>query len=483
MAAVRTGLLALLAVVVAGLAPGDAHARSGAHPYFDDGGALRWYRSYAAASQAAQREGKLIFIESGRPNCGMCATLCRSVIANRNIRGRISQVAVGLVSNCDAMEPVVARLFRQNLYRPTVLPLVGFVTPRGRWVTGFYGSRSIAQFSADLDRATQTLRRIHAPQSEPRTPPVPVPLSPAPVSPVSPVSPAPAPVSPAPGPAQPAPRCPPVYVPPGDRAPALPDPSHDDCHDPACPGGNCAIDPEDPCGGFALPAVPPPAPATPPTPPAPAPLATHPPVATRPPAATRSGGEPEGTLPDPRVRRVGAPPLGSADLGMPQVASGSPDGDLQSRPTPQPPAALPIRPRDGTPIRPAGTSVPIAQRKAEEAAARGQWGLVLQLTAEIPELAHHAERARRWARDTLETSLRLLLADRLDPARKGLEAVATEFEGFAAAIDAERGLEALVLVEELRYLSKESVVRASVRARAHERMRGSRWASLFRDPR
>ncbi len=165
---------------------------------------------------------------------------------------------------------------------------------------------------------------------------------------------------------------------------------------------------------------------------------------------------------------------------MPRKASGSPDGSLRPR---RVAPALPARPGDGTPIRPASTNVPIAKRKAQEAAARGHWGQVLRLTADIPELANYAEQSRRWARDTLETSVRLLLGRRLDPARKALEAVATEFEGFPAAIDAERGLEALGLVEELRYLSKDSIVRVSVRARAHERMRGSRWASLFRDAR
>ena len=463
MAAVRTGLLALLALAITGLASGDAFARGGSHPYFNDGGALRWYHSYADAQRAAQREGKLIFIESGRPNCGLCAKLCSSVLAHRNVRGRIGRVAVGLVSNCDRMEPVVARLFRQNLHRPSVLPLIGFVTPRGRWVNGFYGSRSLAQFTADMDTATRALRRVRTSRAAPSSP------APRPVQPATP----------------PTPSCPPVYVAPRDRAPALPAPSAD-CRDEACPGGtcdiescpggtcpggNCSVDPEDPCAGFAPPAL------------EEAPATTQPPHReTLPPRVTDAtppkASNPAG-LPAPRVRAVERRPLSSADLGMPREASGSPDGDIGLRPAATPTA----RPRGDTPLRPASTSVPVARRKADEAAARGQWGVVLRLTADIPELSKHADQARRWARDTLETSVRLLLGKRLEPARKALEAVATEFEGFPASIDAERGLEALGLIEELRYLSKDSIVRTSVRARAHERMRGSRWACLFREAR
>jgi hypothetical protein len=36
------------------------------HPHFDDKGTLDWYTSWDEALAAAQRDGKLVFIEMGR---------------------------------------------------------------------------------------------------------------------------------------------------------------------------------------------------------------------------------------------------------------------------------------------------------------------------------------------------------------------------------------------------------------------------------
>ena len=36
------------------------------HPHFDDGGALAWQTTFAAAKEAAKKADKLIFVEYGR---------------------------------------------------------------------------------------------------------------------------------------------------------------------------------------------------------------------------------------------------------------------------------------------------------------------------------------------------------------------------------------------------------------------------------
>jgi len=36
------------------------------HPHFNDGGAIPWFTELAAASSAAKKQGKLVFIEYGR---------------------------------------------------------------------------------------------------------------------------------------------------------------------------------------------------------------------------------------------------------------------------------------------------------------------------------------------------------------------------------------------------------------------------------
>ena len=53
-------LVALLAALVA------AKDKPQGHPHFNDGGTLRWFTDLAAASAAAKKEGKVVFIEYGR---------------------------------------------------------------------------------------------------------------------------------------------------------------------------------------------------------------------------------------------------------------------------------------------------------------------------------------------------------------------------------------------------------------------------------
>ncbi|MFY9344354.1 MAG: hypothetical protein WAT39_17815 [Planctomycetota bacterium] len=49
-----------LATSLAGPAPAQKH------PHFDDGGALAWQTTFAAAKAAAKKADKLIFVEFGR---------------------------------------------------------------------------------------------------------------------------------------------------------------------------------------------------------------------------------------------------------------------------------------------------------------------------------------------------------------------------------------------------------------------------------
>lgn len=168
--------LGLFALALSFGANTPAEAGGSRHPYFNDGGALRWYHSFAEAKRVARAEGKVIFIESGRRRCSMCAKLCSQVLASRSIRGRLSKVAIGLASECDHPEREVRALFSRHLPNPRMLPLCGFVTPDGRWITGFWGGRSTSQFQADLSQAEAVWRRLqasaapNAPEREARTP-------------------------------------------------------------------------------------------------------------------------------------------------------------------------------------------------------------------------------------------------------------------------------------------------------------------------
>jgi hypothetical protein len=336
----------------------------------------------------------------------------------------MSSVAVGLVSHADRMEPFVGGLFRRNVPRARTLPYVAFVDADGNWICGFSGARSVGQFLGDLSQAEGAQAQWLARQ-------------------------------PSAAPTQHPPE------PPAEQSPEQ--------EQPCCPGGICEVpdapsehlplDPE-----LDLPSAPRVAEADRSTPDRSTPERASPEGApTQPgdgPAHGSTGGA-EREQPDPQVRTVPSPQ-------PPVIAEGSPDGN-----------APPVRPIDPQQIVPASTTVAEARRAAEQAAVAGQWGRVLRLTQGHAALEDLAEQARRWAETTLETSARLLEAGRIEVARRGIEAVATEFEDTAAAIDAERGLEALETLDELRYLAPESVVRRSVRQRAYESLRGSRWARLF----
>jgi hypothetical protein len=56
-------LASAILVLAAGVAAGEKPL---AHPHFNDGGTVRWHTELAAASAAAKKQGKLVFIEYGR---------------------------------------------------------------------------------------------------------------------------------------------------------------------------------------------------------------------------------------------------------------------------------------------------------------------------------------------------------------------------------------------------------------------------------
>lgn len=421
----RTSLLVIALLMGAALAlPGsDAHARGGAHPYFNDGGALRWHTRFANAARDAKAQNKLIFVEAGRRRCPMCRKLCKDVLANRLIRGRVAKVAVGLAAEVDHPERCLSPIIASRFAGARLLPLCWFMTPDGRYVTGFWGKRTVAQFARDLDVAEAALRAAKpAPCTSHATPQPPAPTSPAP-------KPAPT-MTTAPAEA-PAPRV---------VARGCPD---GDCEDDACdcPDGNCTYEADKPvvpsfigpeCEKGATAAVPP---------------------------------EQNGPAPRPDAPR----------------AVGTPDGD----PIPLPSPEIREGPKSNvTRIRPAAKNQGTWQR-AREAAAREQWGKVLKIIgdnpARDPALLRIARQAHQWAHDRLEAALRDVEAGRAAEARKTVDVVKREMDGHAAGEDARRGHEAIEYVEDLGYLSEDSAVRRAVRKRAYARLRGSRWARLFKD--
>ena len=139
---------------------GTADAGGSKHPHFDDRGTLPWHGSLAAARAAARHEGKLVFIEFGRRKCTNCRKLAEEVLPHRRLRARMQRVAVGLAADCDRPERAVVQLFRSHLDKARSLPLVAFITPDGRWITGWQGGLSRGQVEAHLVVADRARRPV-----------------------------------------------------------------------------------------------------------------------------------------------------------------------------------------------------------------------------------------------------------------------------------------------------------------------------------
>lgn len=518
-------LLVSAAVVLAFASAGAPRSEAAPAP----GGAVAWERSFAVAAARAQREGKLVLVASTKPGCGLC-----EVFRNRtapSCGAELQAVAVPYVYDILRPEsPQVDRVVRANLPGARLMPLVGFVTPDLRWAGGFWGQRDAAQFTSDIrraapQRAAPITRAAPAPL---RTPPSASPALPAappvrrPEAPALPAAPR-AMASPSVGTAL-------VERPPVPTAPP-PSPVTDD---ELCPGGICTVPtPFDglvpgPCDVLPPPvdagAFPTPAPARPTLPPTSTP--TAPPSAGSGrvtstgvadcgvPGAT-PGRLPEDLLPPPRTKRVEAPtdyapalaaqPRPQPTYGLPDTEaqrralersrhSGSPDG--ASAPTPAQPLARTPALRSAPAPAAAPAPAPAARatapraapddsaslRAAEAAAQGGRWGEVLRLAdgSPDPRLRDLEVRANRWAQDELDRCVLLGLAGRHEEGLLALQRVRTQMAGSAAGIDAERGLDAIETVRDLRSLSDpQGVLATSLKRNKYDELRGTRWARLF----
>ncbi|MFM8979840.1 MAG: thioredoxin family protein, partial [Planctomycetia bacterium] len=175
-------LLVLLVLPGGAALAGPRTAGAGApHPHFDDRGTLAWHATWAEASAAARRSGRLVFLDLGREACSGCRELVEQVLPAAAVRARLARVAVGWAADADRQEPFVLALRREHLPYASMLPMLGFVTPEGRWVAGHDGRIDVGDFLALLARAEAELkaRPAVAVPSQP-APALPAPALPAP---------------------------------------------------------------------------------------------------------------------------------------------------------------------------------------------------------------------------------------------------------------------------------------------------------------
>lgn len=80
----------------------------------------------------------------------------QGVLPDPSVKDRISKLCVGLAADCDAPENDVQKLMRDNLPGAGTLPFAGFVTTDLKWVAGFSGYKSAADFVAVLDQVDKS---------------------------------------------------------------------------------------------------------------------------------------------------------------------------------------------------------------------------------------------------------------------------------------------------------------------------------------
>lgn len=124
----------------------------------------------------------------------------------------------------------------------------------------------------------------------------------------------------------------------------------------------------------------------------------------------------------------------------------------------------------------------VTTNAADAAAAAGDWCAVLKLTrdAKDPRSMALGRRARQWAQDKLDWCVREVVAGHTESALESLRKVSVAMAGEPAAVDAERGIDAVLTARALRRLDDPSGEFArSLRRHKYDELRGTRWARLF----
>ena len=126
-------------------------------------GRFVWYPSLREAQQAARSSGRLVFLESGRDDCGNCQALKNRIIPGEDVNAELADVSVGYYDDCDR-DPYSTsfKLLQAHLPGAAVLPLVGWVTADLAWVHGFSGGRNAPRFRDEIATARALLRRSSA---------------------------------------------------------------------------------------------------------------------------------------------------------------------------------------------------------------------------------------------------------------------------------------------------------------------------------
>jgi len=112
-------------------------------------GAIHWKPELAAVRATASSSGRCILVASTKPGCSLCEKFMKEVAPK--LADEVNKLAATYAFDITAPEDEgIDRLLRKNLAGARLMPLVGFVTPDGLWIHGFWGGQSPERFAEDL---------------------------------------------------------------------------------------------------------------------------------------------------------------------------------------------------------------------------------------------------------------------------------------------------------------------------------------------
>ncbi|MCC6750059.1 MAG: thioredoxin family protein [Deltaproteobacteria bacterium] len=123
----------------------------GAHPHFNDRGAIQWYTSLSDALVAAKTARKKVFIEFGREACTDCRALVEGAIPQEAVKARLNESFIAVAADCDEPDPALLELWRHHMPWARSLPFVFYVDENGAFLHGTTGSRSASELLGDLE--------------------------------------------------------------------------------------------------------------------------------------------------------------------------------------------------------------------------------------------------------------------------------------------------------------------------------------------
>lgn len=129
-------------------------ASAAPHPFHDDGGAVNWKSSLAAAQEASKLTGKPIFIEAARESCGICKRVAATTLRDPKVSQTAKRYFISIAVDVDNPPPAVRDLFSK--VSGNTLPFIMFVSDSGQFIQGSSGYRSPTEFHDDLEKVLKS---------------------------------------------------------------------------------------------------------------------------------------------------------------------------------------------------------------------------------------------------------------------------------------------------------------------------------------